>query len=87
MAVPVAPAVIRIRLFARYAELFGAEELELPSEGIRSVRDVLERLRALPGGAALGSGALIAVNLRQAKPDAAVSPRDEVALLPPLAGG
>lgn len=84
---PAAPPVIRIQLFARYAELFGAQRLELPAEGITCVRDVLERLRALPGGAAIGTATLVAVNLRQAKPDAPVSPLDEVAVLPPLAGG
>jgi molybdopterin converting factor small subunit len=86
-ATPVAPPVIRIQLFARYAELFGAQRLEVPAEGITCVRDVLERLRALPGGAAIGAATLVAVNLRQAKPDAPVSPLDEVAVLPPLAGG
>jgi molybdopterin converting factor small subunit len=48
---------------------------------------VLERLRALPGGAAIGAATLVAVNLRQAKPDAPVSPSDEVAVRPPLSGG
>lgn len=86
-AVPSAPPVIRIQLFARYAELLGATQLELPANGINNVRDVLERLRALPGGAAIGAATLVAVNLRQAKPDAPVSPCDEVAVLPPLAGG
>jgi molybdopterin converting factor small subunit len=86
-AAPVTLPVIRIQLFARYAELLGAQQLELPADGITCVRDVLERLRALPGGAALGTAPLVAVNLRHAKLDAPVSALDEVAILPPLAGG
>ncbi|HLB55540.1 MAG TPA: MoaD/ThiS family protein [Gemmatimonadales bacterium] len=81
------PAVLTVRLFARYADLFGADRLEIPAEGIETVRDLLARIRALPGGAAVAATALVAVNLTQARGDAAVSPRDEVALLPPLAGG
>ena len=78
---------IRVQLFARYAELFGSEYVELSSVGVHTVADVLERLRALPGGEFLGSATLVAVNLRQAKPAAPIVPSDEIAILPPLAGG
>jgi molybdopterin converting factor small subunit len=77
----------RIQLFARYAELLGAAEVDVPTDGVRTVGDLLARLRALPGGAAIGSSTLVAVNLHQARPDAPVSPSDEIAILPPLAGG
>lgn len=80
-------AVIRVQLFARYAELLGSEQVRLAAAGIATVADVLARLRELPGGAGIGSAALVAVNLRQARADAPVSPGDEVAILPPLAGG
>ena len=80
-------STLRVRLFARYAELFGAEVLTLPADGIVTVADVLDRLRRLPGGGSIGSAALVAVNLRQADPSAPVAPGDEIALLPPLAGG
>lgn len=78
---------LRIQLFARYAELLGAAEVALPAAGIRTVGDVLAGLRALPGGAGIGASTLVAVNLRQARPDQPVSPDDEIAVLPPLAGG
>ena len=78
---------IRVQLFARYAELFGGEFVELPLEGIHTVADVLERLRALPGGEVFGSATLVAVNLRQARPALPVTTTDEIAILPPLAGG
>jgi len=77
----------RIQLFARYSELLGAAEISVPSAGIRTVGDLLTRLRSLPGGDAIGSSTLVAVNLRQARADAPLSPGDEIAILPPLAGG
>ena len=87
MTAPVTSATITIRLFARYAELLNTGQLELPADGIRTVRDVLDRLESLPGGGDLARGALVAVNLVQARLDTPVSPSDEIALLPPLAGG
>jgi len=81
------PPTIRVRLFARYAELLGTEALELPAAGLATAGDVLARVRALPGGGGVGASTLLAVNLKQAGPDSRVSPGDEVAVLPPLAGG
>jgi molybdopterin converting factor small subunit len=81
------PAPIRVLLFARYAELIGAESVELRAPDTLSVADVLDRVRALPGGSALPAVMLCAVNLRQATLSDRVAPGDEVALLPPLAGG
>jgi molybdopterin converting factor small subunit len=78
---------IRVQLFARYADLLGTAQVDLPADGPTTVGDVLARLRALPGGSEIGAGALVAVNLRQARLDQSVSPGDQVALLPPLAGG
>jgi molybdopterin converting factor small subunit len=84
---PVSSATITIRLFARYAEVFRASQLELPAGGIRTVRDVLERLKEMSGEGDITRSALVAVNLVQARPDTEISPSDEIALLPPLAGG
>jgi molybdopterin converting factor small subunit len=61
--------------------------LELPAEGLVTVRDLLARLRQLPGGGRHWRRDAVAVNLQQARPDAVISPSDEVAILPPLAGG
>jgi len=83
----VAPLTIRVRLFARYAELLGRDDLTLPAEGLNTAGDVLARIRSLPGGWEIGEYTLMAINLRQASLDASVAPGDEVALLPPLAGG
>ena len=79
---------VRVRLFARYAELVGCEEMELELPLPATVDDVVRRLRALiPTAGALPERPLAAVNLRHARPDAPVRAGDEVALLPPLAGG
>ena len=86
-ALTVAPLTIRVRLFARYAELLGRDDLTFPAEGLNTAGDVLARIRSLPGGREIGEHTLMAINLRQAALDAAVAPGDEVALLPPLAGG
>jgi len=81
-------ATIRVRLFARYAELVGRAEaagsVPLPA----TVGDVVRRLRDdIPAARALPERPLAAVNLRQVKLDARVKDGDEVALLPPIAGG
>jgi molybdopterin converting factor small subunit len=80
-------APIRVLLFARYAELVGRDTLELAGESLPTVRAVLARLRELPGASAIPAAPLVAVNLRQVGLDAPVVPGDEVAVLPPLAGG
>ena len=79
---------VRVRFFASYAELAGCEttavELPLPA----TVGDVVRRMRVqLPGTRTLPERPLAAVNLRHVKLDAPVVDGDEVALLPPLAGG
>ncbi|MDZ4673923.1 MAG: MoaD/ThiS family protein [Gemmatimonadota bacterium] len=78
---------LTVLLFARYAELFGAAELRLALPQPATVAGVVEALRILPGGAALPLNPLVAVNARQARSDQPVSAGDELALLPPMAGG
>lgn len=81
------PPTIRVRLFARYAELLGTDSVVLPANGPTTAGEVLARIRAMPGGGDLGASTLIAINLKQAALDSRVLPGDEVAVLPPLAGG
>lgn len=81
------PQHVRVLLFARYAEMFGADALDVSLPVPATVADVVGLLRGRPGGAALPARILCAVNLRQAELDTTVAPGDEVALLPPLAGG
>jgi len=87
MATTLRSPIIRVHFFARYADLMGVDHIELPAEGLTTAGDVVARIRGLPGGGAIGTGALVAVNLRQVSLQALVAAGDEVALLPPLAGG
>lgn len=78
---------VRTLLFASYAETLGLDSIELTFNSPATVRDVIERLRALPGGERLPPSPLIAINLSQVGPDTRLVSGDELAVLPPLAGG
>jgi molybdopterin synthase sulfur carrier subunit len=79
---------VRLRYLARYAELLGVESEELTLEGPATVGDVVAALRAAhPAASQLPPKPLCAVNFRQALWGDQVAAGDEVALLPPVAGG
>lgn len=78
---------VRVLLFASYADLFGFDSVELTFQPPASIGDALDRLRSLPGGACLPPKPMCALNLTHSRPDAALSGGDELAILPPLAGG
>ena len=79
---------VRVLLFARYAELAGRDDITLTVTLPATVRDLIQRLRQeLSGARALPEQPLVAVNLKQVKLDSPLQDGDEVALLPPLAGG
>jgi len=80
--------VVRLKFFARYAELVGQEDIELILPVPTTVAEVVRRVRSVvPGAAGLPAEPLTAVNLRHVRLDAPVRDGDEVAFLPPLAGG
>ena len=74
-------------LFATYAEALGVPRVELALAPGATVREALERLRALPGGGALPEKPLVAVNLAYSRTDAVLAAGDELAVIPPVAGG
>jgi molybdopterin synthase sulfur carrier subunit len=78
---------VRVLLFASYAETLGFDAIELALDAPATVADALERLRALPGGERLPPRPLCALNLSQTKADTRLASGDELAILPPLAGG
>jgi molybdopterin converting factor small subunit len=78
---------VRVLLFASYAEALGLDLLEVSLDRGATVGDAVERLRTLPGGESLPLKPLCAVNLSQARLDTRLATGDELALLPPLAGG
>jgi molybdopterin converting factor small subunit len=78
-------ATVQVRFFASYAELAGRDHTSVAVPLPATVADVVRRVRAdVP---ALPERPLAAVNLRHARLDAPVADGDEVALLPPVAGG
>ncbi len=80
-------ATIRVLLFASYAERIGHDVLEMRVPPGTRVGRVLELVRALPGGDQLPRHPLCALNLTHVGPEASVGAGDELAILPPLAGG
>jgi molybdopterin converting factor small subunit len=87
MSVPPLTAPVRVLLFARYADLLGFETLTLVPASVPTVGAVVEHLRRLPGGDVIPARPLVALNLERASLEQPVGPGDEVAVLPPMAGG
>ena len=79
---------VRLKFFARYAELVGQDELQLTVPLPATVADVVRRARAeVTGAAAIPERPLAALNLKHVQLDTQVADGDEIALLPPMAGG
>ncbi len=78
---------VRALLFASYAEVVGRGVVALTLTAPATVRSALQQLRALPGGHRLPERPMVAVNRIHASLDTPLSANDEVAILPPLAGG
>jgi molybdopterin synthase sulfur carrier subunit len=78
---------VRVLLFASYAEMLGLDTIGLTFDGAATVEDAIARLRKLPGGERLPPKPLCAINLSQARLDTPLASGDELAVLPPLAGG
>jgi molybdopterin converting factor small subunit len=79
---------VRCRLFARYAEVTGEEEVEVEVPAPATVADALAALRArLAHGDRLPERPLVARNRVHALLTDPIADGDELALLPPLAGG
>ena len=79
--------IVRVLLFASYADALGAPELSLDLPAGARVRDVLSRVKALAAGKRIPDKPMVAVNQRYARDDQAVTADDEVAIIPPVAGG
>ncbi len=77
---------VTVLLFASYADTLGASSIpwELPPGA--TAADALARVLALASGA-LPSKPLLAVNERYARPEHVLAAGDEVAIIPPVAGG
>jgi molybdopterin converting factor small subunit len=84
-----APAAITVRvlLFASYAEALGTDSVSLTVAGQATVADAVAALRSRPGGDRLPPKPLCARNLTHAALTDRLADGDELAILPPMAGG
>ena len=82
------PLRVHLRLFALYRDLAGASELELEVPRGATAALAVARLRARGGGLErLPVAPLVAVNREFAPLSTPLHDGDELALLPPVAGG
>jgi molybdopterin converting factor small subunit len=88
MPAPITQIVnVRVLLFASYADRLGLESVRVALPALATVADALDHVRSLPGGEQIPPRPLCAVNLSHAGLDTRLTEGDEVAVLPPLAGG
>lgn len=80
-------ASINVLLFARYADELGSDTVTVSLPAGATAADVLHAVRSLPGAERLPPQPLVAVNERYASLSDPVRPGDEVAIIPPVAGG
>ena len=78
---------IRLILFAQFREMAGADELELDMKDGATAGDLVDRLRSDHAWRLLPKAPAIAVNRAYAPLTLRLSEGDEVALIPPVAGG
>ncbi len=78
---------IRVLLFAQYKELAGTGEISLDVPVPGTVGAAIDALRSQPGFDRLPAAPAVAVNRTVVRFDAPIATGDELALLPPVAGG
>lgn len=79
---------INVHFFALYRDLVGTGNLALDVADDATARVAVDELRARGGGfERLPEEPVVAVNLEYARLDRALEDGDELALLPPVAGG
>ena len=78
---------LQVLLFASYADAFGASTVTVAVPDAATVADVVGALRSLPGGDVLPEAPLVAVDRRYTRGRVAVHAGQEIAVIPPVAGG
>ena len=78
---------VTVLLFASYADLLGTKQLSLELSPGATAGDALGQLQTFPGADRLPANPLIAVNERYARRDQPLSAGDQLAIIPPVAGG
>ena len=78
---------VRVLLFASYADAFGSPTLDLELPSGSTVGDLLAELRRSPAAAKLPAQPMVALNHEYAELGQVIGAGDEVAIIPPVAGG
>jgi molybdopterin converting factor subunit 1 len=78
---------MRVLLFASYADALGGPSVDVAVPDGATVADVVAAVRGLAGARSLPPEPLVAVNHAYAPRDHVVRASDEIALIPPVAGG
>ena len=78
---------VRVLLFASYADAFGAPNVAVTLREGATVKELLARVKDMAVGHALPPAPLIALNQEYASPGDVIRAGDEVAVIPPVAGG
>ena len=78
---------VTVLLFASYADLVGTYQLSLELSPGATAGDAFGRVQTFPGADRLPSHPLIAVNERYARREQVLEHGDQVAIIPPVAGG
>ncbi|MGH7652547.1 MAG: MoaD/ThiS family protein [Gemmatimonadaceae bacterium] len=76
-----------MQLFASYAEALGGSTIDLPLPAGSKVSDLLDSIRSLPAASLLPRAPRVAINRAFASSEQVILADDEVALIPPVAGG
>jgi molybdopterin converting factor subunit 1 len=78
---------VTVLLFASYADALGTDSIALDLPVGVTAGDVVAHVQQLPGAGRLPKHPLVAVNERYVKRDRVIATGDQVAIIPPVAGG
>jgi molybdopterin converting factor subunit 1 len=78
---------VTVLLFASYADALGERMIPLELPDGSTVAEAVRRVRAMAGAGRLPTEPMVAVNEEYARSDCALVAGDEVAIIPPVAGG
>lgn len=78
---------VRSLFFASYRDLVGAEEIEFELPAGSTVAELVAIVRARPGADTLPDAPVVAVNHEYVPVETVLRDGDEVAFIPPVAGG
>jgi molybdopterin synthase sulfur carrier subunit len=77
----------RVLLFGRLADVAGWRDRVIESSSVAALRNLLADEDAQLGAALAGPGVQVAIDQAIVRGDIALSPKAEVAFLPPMSGG